>query len=56
MNKQEEEIRKIRLQKLENFKKNNFDPYPAKAKRDMSCKEVSLNFNKLVKKEITLVG
>lgn len=56
MNKQEEEIRKIRLQKLENFRENNLDPYPAKAKRDMSCREAFLNFDKLGKKEITLVG
>ena len=46
MNKQEEEIRKIRLQKLENFRENNLDPYPAKAKRDMSCREAFLNFDK----------
>ncbi len=56
MKKQEEEIRKVRLQKLENFKENNINPYPAKAKRDMSCNEAFLDFNRLKEKNITLVG
>lgn len=56
MNKQEEEIRKVRLQKLENFKKNNINPYPAQALRDMSCEKASLDFDKIKNREITLVG
>jgi len=56
MKKQEEEIRKVRLQKLENFKKNKINPYPAKVERDMTCKEAFLDFDNLKDREITLVG
>lgn len=56
MKKQEKEIRNVRLQKLENFKKKDINPYPAKSKRDVTCKEASLRFDEMKDKDIILTG
>ena len=51
-----EEIRKIRIQKLENLKKAGINPYPAKVLRTHTNKEAISGFKKLANKSITLVG
>lgn len=49
-------IRKIRIKKLENFKKAGINPYPAKVLRTHTNQEALDNFSKLLKRKITLVG
>jgi len=53
-----DELRKIRLKKLETIKKDGLLAYPIKTKRTHKIAEVLKDFNKLSrsKKEITLVG
>ena len=53
-----EELRKIRLKKLEKIKKALISPYPQKVKRTHTILQVLKNFSKLKKskKEIFLVG
>ena len=53
-----EEIKQVRLNKLEILKNFGMDPYPAKANRDFWLKEVKDHFEDLEKenKEIYLVG
>ncbi len=53
-----DEIRKIRLQKLDNFKKAGINPYPAKTSRTNSINEAVLNFTnwQRTKKKIVLTG
>ena len=51
-----EEIRKIRIQKLENLKKAGINPYPAVVLRTHTNQEAIDDFKKLEKKSITLVG
>jgi len=50
------EIRKIRIQKLENLKKAGINPYPAKVLRTHTNKEAIDGFKKLANKNIILVG
>lgn len=52
------EIRRVRLEKLEKIKKAGIDPYPAKSKRTHTAKQALDNFDNLLKleKEITLAG
>jgi len=52
----EEEIRKIRLQKIQKLKIQEINPYPSVAKRTHLILEVLENFEKLKEKEIFLVG
>src|SRR5689334_19569872 len=52
-----EELRNIRIEKLNKLVKAGINPYPAISKRDYSLQEVVEDFDKLVKKEnIHLVG
>ena len=53
-----DELRKIRLKKLEAIQKAGFLAYPEKTKRTHTISQVLKDFNKLAqsKKEITLVG
>ncbi|MFA6397958.1 MAG: lysine--tRNA ligase [Candidatus Paceibacterota bacterium] len=53
-----DEIRNVRLQKLELLKDKGMDPYPARVKKDFTLKEVVDDFSKLSGegKEISLVG
>ena len=53
-----DELRKIRLKKLEAIKKALILPYPAKTKKTHKISEALANFNSLAKtkKEIVLVG
>ncbi len=53
-----DELRKIRLKKLEAFKKSLFSPYPEKTKRTHKIAEALKDFNQLakLKKEVILVG
>jgi len=53
-----EEIKKVRLKKLEALKRAQILPYPGKAKRTHTIKEALKNFTKLSrsKKEIVLAG
>ncbi len=53
-----DELRKVRLEKLEAIKKAGFLPYPEKAKRTHTIDEALLNFDDLVasEKEIILAG
>jgi lysyl-tRNA synthetase class 2 len=50
------EIRKIRIQKLENLKKAGINPYPAKVLRTHTNAEALDGFKKLANKNIILVG
>lgn len=51
------DIRKVKLEKMENLKKAGMEVYPAKSKRDYTNKEALKNFDKIgEKKEIYLVG
>jgi lysyl-tRNA synthetase class 2 len=52
----QEEIKKKRKEKLDNFKKAGINPYPQKIEPHQSIKEVILNFQKFKGKEVTLVG
>lgn len=45
-----EELRTVRLQKLELIKKSGMDPYPSKVPRDFSLAEVKVGFDTLQKK------
>jgi lysyl-tRNA synthetase class 2 len=51
-----EEIRKIRIQKLEKFKKAGINSYPAQVLRTHTNAEALGGFKKLANKNITLVG
>lgn len=51
-----EEIRKIRMQKLENLKKAGIDSYPAVVSRTNTNVEALERFKELENKKITLVG
>jgi lysyl-tRNA synthetase class 2 len=53
-----EELRKIRIEKLERIKKAGINPYPLKTKRTHKIEEVLSSFSELEKskKEIILVG
>ena len=51
-----EEIRKIRMQKLENLKKAGIDPYPAIVSRTNTNAGALENFKELEGEKITLVG
>ncbi|MBL7156021.1 MAG: lysine--tRNA ligase, partial [Candidatus Pacebacteria bacterium] len=52
------EIRKNRIKKLEQIKKQGINPYPAKTKRTYTISQALLDFNKLekAKKNIILAG
>ncbi len=51
-----ESIRRIKLQKLENIKDFKMEPYPEKTGRTITNGEAMEQFDKLAKKNITLVG
>jgi lysyl-tRNA synthetase class 2 len=51
-----EEIRKIRIKKLENLEKAGINTYPAEVLRTHTNKEAIDEFEKLANKKITLVG
>ena len=53
-----EEIKQVRLNKLEMLKDFGMDPYPAKSKKDFWLKDVKANFESIEKegKDISLVG
>ncbi|MBU4285029.1 lysine--tRNA ligase [Patescibacteria group bacterium] len=51
-----EEIKKIRIQKLENLEKAGINAYPAEVLRTHTNKEAIDEFEKLANKKITLVG
>jgi lysyl-tRNA synthetase, class II len=51
-----ENLKQVRLKKLEDLKKTGINPYPAEVLRTHTNKEALDNFNKLLKKKITLVG
>ena len=53
-----EEIRKVRLEKLEALRKNGIDPYPIDSNQEFTLEEVFNNFSKLSKrkKSISVVG
>ncbi|MSU44880.1 lysine--tRNA ligase [Candidatus Nomurabacteria bacterium] len=52
-----DEIRDIRIKKLELLKSKGIDPYPAETKREISLKEAIENFNNLeTKKETKWIG
>ena len=51
-----DEIKKIKLNKLEKLRKANIDPYPEKTSRTMENKEVLDKFDNLQKNEIVLAG
>jgi lysyl-tRNA synthetase class 2 len=51
-----DEIKEIKLKKLENLRKAGFDPYPEKNSRTMANKEALEKFDELQSKEIILVG
>jgi len=51
-----DEIKEIKLKKLENLRKAGFDPYPEKTSRMMMNKEALDKFGELQEKEIILVG
>jgi len=50
------DIRKVKLEKLENLKKAGMEAYPEKSERSYKNKEVLDEFNKIGKKKIYLVG
>jgi lysyl-tRNA synthetase class 2 len=50
------EIKEIKLKKLENLRKAGFDPYPEKNDRTMENKEALEKFDGLQEKELILVG
>lgn len=51
-----EDIKKVRLEKLEALEKLGINPFPSQTRRTHTNKEVIDNFNKLLKKKIFLVG
>lgn len=53
-----EDIKKVKLEKLDQLKKSGIDPYPAKTKRTHTIEEALGNFDKFVKakKKIVLAG
>lgn len=51
-----DEIKEIKLKKLENLRKAGIDPYPEKTSRTMENKEAVDKFDDLQEKEIILVG
>ena len=51
-----ENIKKVRLEKLNNLKKAGINPYPAEVSRTHTNKEALKDFKKLANKKITLVG
>lgn len=51
-----DEIKEIKLKKLENLRKAGLDPYPEKTSRKMENKEVVDKYDELQDKEIVLVG
>ncbi|MCX6766271.1 MAG: lysine--tRNA ligase [Candidatus Moranbacteria bacterium] len=51
-----DEIKEIKLKKLENLRKAGLDPYPEKTSRTMVNKEALEKFDELQSKEIILVG
>lgn len=50
------ELRKIRLEKLEKIKKAHINPYPAEAKKTYSLEQVKKDFDMLRDKTLTLCG
>ena len=52
----QEEIKKRRIEKLENFRKAGIDPYPSEVKAHKKIREAILNFESFVGKKIVLVG
>ena len=46
-----DEIRNIRIQKLENLKAQGLNPYPSKSFKDFSLKEAIDDFENLVQKK-----
>ncbi|OGN34235.1 MAG: lysine--tRNA ligase [Candidatus Yanofskybacteria bacterium RIFCSPLOWO2_02_FULL_47_9b] len=53
-----DEIRKVKIEKLEKLRKAGIDPYPASTRRSMSVAEAVQNFDKLseAKDEVILAG
>lgn len=53
-----EDIRKVKLEKLENIKAKGIDPYPARTERDISVKEAMDRFDDLSssEKEVVMAG
>ncbi len=51
-----EDIRKVKLEKLNNIRAFNMDPYPEKNERTHENGEVLQKFDELLKEKITLVG
>lgn len=50
------EIRNIRLEKVKRLREMGIDPFPAKANKEISNKEVLDDFSKFEGKEVTLAG
>ncbi len=50
------DIKKVRLEKLEALKKAGINPFPSQVRRTHTNKQVIDDFNKLLKKKISLVG
>jgi lysyl-tRNA synthetase class 2 len=51
-----DEIKEIKLKKLENLRKAGLDPYPEKTSRSISNKDAIEKYDELQDKEITVVG
>jgi len=51
-----EEIRQIRLDKLQKLRALGVDPYPDKSERDTTCLEVTADFAKLQDKSVIIAG
>src|SRR3990172_3909057 len=53
-----EEIRKVRLEKMETLRAKGIDPYPIESNQEFTLEEVFNNFSKLSKrkKPISIVG
>lgn len=51
-----EEIRNIRLEKVETLREMGIDPYPAKSKKEYENKEIVDNYSKYEGKTVTLAG
>jgi lysyl-tRNA synthetase class 2 len=51
-----DDLIKVRKQKVEAIKKQGIDPYPSVVSRSNSIKEIKDNFKKLANKKITLAG
>lgn len=51
-----EDIKKVRLEKLEGLEKLGINPFPSSTRRTHTNKQIVDNFNKLLKKKIFLAG